>query len=49
MLAVGYRSDSALEELLNTCGMTCHIIGDVRKPGNLKDAITQGCETAKVL
>lgn len=49
VLAVGYRSDPALETLLNACGMTCHIIGDARKPGNLKDAVTQGYETAKEL
>ena len=49
VLAVGYRSDPALEELLKTCGMTYHIIGDAQKPGNLKDAITQGYETARDL
>ena len=49
VLAVGYRSDPALEELLKECGMTYHIIGDAQKPGNLKDAITQGYETAKDL
>lgn len=49
VLAVGYRSDPALEKLLKACGMTYHIIGDAQKPGNLKDAITQGYETAKEL
>ena len=49
VLAVGYRSGPALEELLKACGAACHIIGDAQKPGNLKDAITQGYETAKEL
>lgn len=49
VLAVGYRGDPALEDLLKTCGMTYHVIGDAQKPGNLKDAITQGYETAKDL
>lgn len=49
VLAVGYRADPALEELLTACGMTYHIIGDAQKPGNLKDAITQGYQTALAL
>lgn len=49
MLAVGYRSASALEELLKACSVTYHITGGARKPGNLKDAITQGYETAREL
>lgn len=49
VLAVGYRSDPALEELLKACSSSCHIIGDAQKPGNLKDAITQGYKTVKEL
>ena len=49
VLAVGYRPDSALEELLKTCGMSYRLISDAQKPGNLKDAITQGYQTAKEL
>ena len=49
VLAVGYRTDPALEELLKKCGMTYHMIGDAQKPGNIKDAVTQGFETAKEL
>ncbi len=49
VLAVGYRSSPALEELLKTCGMTYRIIGDAQKPGNLKDAIAQGYQTAMEL
>lgn len=49
VLAVGYRPDGKLEELLKTCGLVYHIIGDGQKAGNLKDAITQGYQTAKDL
>jgi len=49
VLAMGYRSDPALEELLKTSGLTFHIIGDAQKPGNLKDAITQGYQTGRAI
>ena len=49
VLAVGYRPDGRLEELLKACGMICHIIGDGQKAGNLKDAITQGYQIARDL
>jgi len=49
VLAVGYHRDPALEKLLKACGMTFHIIGDARKPGNLKDAIAQGYQTARAI
>lgn len=49
VFAVGYRKNSAAEEMLKECGMTCHIIGDAKKTGNIKDAITEGYQTAKSL
>ena len=35
--------------VMKKCGMTYHMIGDAQKPGNIKDAVTQGFETAKEL
>lgn len=49
VLAVGYRPDVKLEDLLKACGMAYHIIGDGQKAGNLKDAITLGYQIAKDL
>ncbi len=49
VLAVGYRPDPALEEMLKASGAAYHILGDAAKPGNLKDAITQGYQTALAL
>ncbi len=47
VFAVGYRNDFAIEEMLKDCNMNYHIIGDAKKTGNIKDAITQGYQTAK--
>lgn len=49
VFAVGYKTDPKMEELLSESGLRCHLIGDARKPGNIKDAIAQGYETAKAL
>ncbi len=47
VFAAGYRNDFAVEEMLKECDMNYHIIGDAKKTGNIKDAITQGYQTAK--
>lgn len=49
VFAVGYRNDPAVEEMLKQCGMKYHIIGDAKKTGNMKDAITEGYQVAKDL
>lgn len=46
VLAMGYRSSNILEEQLTAAGISCHVIGDCKKPGNIKDAITEGYQTA---
>ena len=35
-----------LEEQLTSAGISCHVIGDCKNPGNIKDAITEGYQTA---
>lgn len=47
VFASGYKTDPSLEEMLKEAGVSYHIIGDAQKPGNIKDAILQGYETAK--
>lgn len=49
VFAVGYRNHPDTEEMLKECGMTYHMIGDAKKTGNIKDAITEGYQTAKGL
>lgn len=49
VFAVGYKTDSAAEEMLKSAGVKYSMIGDAQKPGNIKDAILQGYETAKNL
>ncbi len=49
VLAMGYRPDSAVEEMLKESGVTYHLIGDAQQIGNIKDAITQGYQVAKEL
>ena len=42
IFATGYHVDPAMEEMLVSAGMTYHLIGDGHKPGNIKDAISEG-------
>lgn len=49
VLAMGYKADPALEEMLKAAGASYHLIGDANKVGTIKDAIGVGYETAKAL
>lgn len=49
VLALGYRPDGALAEGLAAAGVTCHVIGDAEKPGNIKDAMAAAYELARNL
>ncbi len=49
VLAMGYRPNPAVEEMLKESGACYHLIGDAEKMGNIKDAITQGYEVGKNL
>ena len=49
VLAMGYKADPALEEMLKAAGASYHLIGDAAKVGTIKDAIGAGYETAKAL
>lgn len=49
VFACGYRPNPAVEEMLKAAGASYTLIGDAQKPGNLKDAISQGYEAAKSL
>lgn len=49
VLAMGYRPDPQMEECLKELNMTYHLIGDVHKVGNMKDAITQGYQIARTI
>ena len=49
VLAMGYKADPALEEMLKAAGASYHLIGDAKKVGTIKDAIGAGYETAKAL
>lgn len=49
VLAMGYKADPALEEMLKAAGASYHLIGDANKVGTIKDAISAGYETAKAL
>ena len=49
VLAMGYKADPALEEMLKAAGASYHLIGDANKVGTIKDAIGAGYEIAKAL
>ena len=49
VFANGYHVDAAVEEMLKEAGVSYQLIGDGRKVGNLKDAISDGYQTAKGL
>lgn len=49
VLAMGYKADPALGEMLKAAGASYHLIGDANKVGTIKDAIGAGYETAKAL
>lgn len=47
VFACGYSIDASMEEMLKTADVTYHIIGDAHQVGNIKDAISEGYETAR--
>ncbi len=49
IFAVGYRIDPKMEEMLRSCGMHYHLIGNAATFGNIKDAISCGYQAAKDL
>ncbi len=49
IFANGYHIDHAVEDMLQEAGVTYHLIGDGHKVGNIKDAISEGYETARML
>lgn len=49
IFAIGYHSDPTIQELLEECGMTYHMIGDAAHTGTIKDAIHDGYETARCI
>ena len=46
VLALGYRPNTALADTLAEVGFTCHVLGDSKQCGNLRDAIGAGYEAA---
>ena len=46
VLALGYRPNTALADALAEAGFTCHVLGDSKQCGNLRDAIGAGYEAA---
>ena len=49
VFAVGYHVDKSMEEMIKECGNPYYMIGDCVKPGNIKDAISQGYEATRKL
>ena len=39
VLALGYRPNTQLADALSEAGFTCHVVGDSKQCGNLRDAI----------
>ena len=46
VLALGYRPNTALADALTEAGFTCHVLGDSKQCGNLRDAIEAGYKAA---
>ena len=42
VLALGYRPNTQLADALSEVGFTCHVVGDSKQCGNLRDAIEAG-------
>lgn len=49
VFAAGYHVDSSVEEMLKASGLKYTLVGDARKPANIKEAISQAWEIAKDL
>lgn len=46
VLALGYRPNTALADALTEAGLACHVLGDSKQCGNLRDAIEGGYKAA---
>lgn len=46
VLALGYRPNTALADALTGAGFACHVLGDSKQCGNLRDAIEAGYKAA---
>ena len=46
VLALGYRPNTALVDALAEAGFACHVLGDSKQCGNLRDAIEAGYKAA---
>lgn len=46
VLALGYRPNTALADALAEAGFACHVLGDSKQCGNLRDAIEAGYKAA---
>lgn len=49
VLAMGYRPNVTLQEQLTDAGISYAVLGDCKKLGNIKDAISEGYEYARTL
>lgn len=49
VLAMGYRPNVTLQEQLADAGVAYTVLGDCNKLGNIKDAISEGYEYARIL
>lgn len=49
VFAAGYHVDSVVENMLKEAGVNYHVVGDAKKPSNIKEAISQAWEIAKDL
>ncbi len=49
IFAAGYHVDNSIEDMLKEAGMAYHLIGDGHKVGNIKDAISEGYEAARII
>ncbi len=49
VLAMGYRPNVTLQEQLEDAGISYAVLGDCKKLGNIKDAISEGYEYARTL
>lgn len=49
VFACGYQPDSSVEDMLKQANITYHIIGDAHQVGNIKDAVSEGYQVAKMI
>jgi len=49
VFAAGYHVDPTIENMLQKAGVSYHLVGDAKKPSNIKEAISQAWDIAKDL